>query len=187
MVRQTGLASDVNHPTHAEGGVNDEPNRGRRSSRGTELKDVVDEYLRLRKVDEDVVDRLADDAGRERPVHIRERPDRIPVELDLEIELLAVEFLERVAGSRRPAWLGGGPHEESQRHAYDDGHCAQGSFHNAIVNPDLGKALRKAMETFAHPAPSLESSILRARASNQSSPAMIQAAPEHVTSGWSPI
>ncbi|HEY1559623.1 MAG TPA: hypothetical protein VGF71_01900 [Caulobacteraceae bacterium] len=187
MMRQTGLAGDIDHPDQADGGVGDESDGGPRRPTGAKLEHVVDEHLGFPEIDDDVVDRLADDAGRERPVQMRERPDRIPAELFLEFELLAVELLERIAPSRRPAWLGSGPCEKSQRHGYGDRHCAQGSLHSANLNPDSGGALRKPMETFGHYAPPSASCLKVARLSNQSSAAMTRAAPGCVEFGWSPI
>ncbi len=155
-------------------------------ARRPQLEDIVDEHLRLVEVDDDVVDRFADDPRRERPVeYVRERTDCISSEFFLELELSAVEFLVRIARRRRMTAPRGGPYGESQRHAHGDRHCAHGSLHDVVLNTYADGALRKPTESFGRYEPPRGCCILRFRELIQLSRAVGYAAASRTVTGWS--
>lgn len=184
-MRQASLASDIDHSPKADGGIDGETDgRGARARR-PQLEDIVDEHLRLVEVDDDVVDRFADDPRRERPVEMDERTDRISSEFFLELELSAVEFLVRIARRRRMTAPRGGPYGESQRHAHGDRHCAHGSLHDVVLNTYADGALRKPTESFGRYEPPRGCCILRFRELFQSSRAVGYSAASRTVAGWS--
>jgi hypothetical protein len=125
MMRHADTRRRVQQPADAERGVDHEAGRRLCGARRPHLEHVVDHHYRLGKIDQEVVDALADLARGQGVIERRQGPDHKPVEGVLQGESGAVERLERIVDAPAAPWRGVAGSRDQQQADGDDP-CAQG-------------------------------------------------------------